>query len=457
MTTEQGTPQGVDIDKILGRGSQLSPDEILESVAKRFGITREEIFAPTSQRHITEARHFAMAALKGYHQEGGQGLGVSQIGEIFGLAPRTVFWGIRRGEEIARNLVEEKRDDRTLDEKVQEASVILNFLCEVDFETLRNKSLRRNFFPRVFAARMLSDRGVPVQKIAQLINLDPSNVWRYLSRGEEWFDRKEKEWNEDRQRRNRRAIEHAGVKNLTSLLKLDPEKRDQLYAVALEANQIFGDISLTKIRSGGASFEFTIPRIKLAKLLKNKGFDREEIAEILDRHPSTISEILAKDDDWLTKNIDKWNELRRVRERKRLKKRQINLGKEEQARELAEGQDKEKKEIERRNALLAKHTIQEVARDYLVDPDEMISKSRKKFLVQARNTAQFIMFQNSNMVYEKISLAVGRTDHTTAMHSIDKVRNRLEIDPEFKERVERLVVVINKLVEEGMRVNEVSG
>jgi chromosomal replication initiator protein len=98
----------------------------------------------------------------------------------------------------------------------------------------------------------------------------------------------------------------------------------------------------------------------------------------------------------------------------------------------------EKKEKDEKDAAFVESTLSTVAHHYGVSVSEMIGESKEKRFVQPRKTAQYILFSGTSLSLIKISQIMGRTDHTTAIHSIRTVERRLEYDEEFRERVVEL-------------------
>lgn len=81
--------------------------------------------------------------------------------------------------------------------------------------------------------------------------------------------------------------------------------------------------------------------------------------------------------------------------------------------------------------------IQEVvARRWGVTPEGLRSKARIKTLTVPRQIAMFLAREMLQMQLVEIGQAFGGRDHSTVIHSVDKVQNQLQRDRQFRDRVE---------------------
>lgn len=79
---------------------------------------------------------------------------------------------------------------------------------------------------------------------------------------------------------------------------------------------------------------------------------------------------------------------------------------------------------------------QVVADEWSVRPDALASKRRTKDLTVPRQVAMYLLKEILDLPLVAIGDLFGGRDHSTVIHSIRKVRNSLEAEPEFRERVE---------------------
>jgi chromosomal replication initiator protein len=77
-----------------------------------------------------------------------------------------------------------------------------------------------------------------------------------------------------------------------------------------------------------------------------------------------------------------------------------------------------------------------VARRWGVTPEGLRSKARIKSLTVPRQIAMYLAREVLNMQLVEIGQAFGGRDHSTVIHSVDKVQRQLARDRSFRERVE---------------------
>ncbi|PYO27142.1 MAG: chromosomal replication initiator protein DnaA, partial [Gemmatimonadetes bacterium] len=81
--------------------------------------------------------------------------------------------------------------------------------------------------------------------------------------------------------------------------------------------------------------------------------------------------------------------------------------------------------------------VQEVvARRWGVTPEGLRSKARTKTLTIPRQVAMYLARNMLSMQLVEIGQAFGGRDHSTVIHSVDKVERQMVRDRTFKERVE---------------------
>lgn len=79
---------------------------------------------------------------------------------------------------------------------------------------------------------------------------------------------------------------------------------------------------------------------------------------------------------------------------------------------------------------------QEVARLYGVSVDDLCSASRARNVTLPRQVAMYLARQLTDSSLPRIGQAFGNRDHTTVLHSIEKVQAALSSDPPFREMLE---------------------
>jgi chromosomal replication initiator protein len=66
------------------------------------------------------------------------------------------------------------------------------------------------------------------------------------------------------------------------------------------------------------------------------------------------------------------------------------------------------------------------------------SKSRKRFKVYPRMVAMYFLRQKTKLPLKAISTLLGRSDHTTARHSINTIKDLCEVDQSVKNDINNL-------------------
>jgi len=75
--------------------------------------------------------------------------------------------------------------------------------------------------------------------------------------------------------------------------------------------------------------------------------------------------------------------------------------------------------------------FERVAAAYHASTDQLLAKNRTKDIVEARQTAIYFLRELNDLSYPAIGKILGR-DHTTAIHSYNKISRRIQTDPEYK-------------------------
>ena len=83
--------------------------------------------------------------------------------------------------------------------------------------------------------------------------------------------------------------------------------------------------------------------------------------------------------------------------------------------------------------------IEAVAKRFEVDKEDILSKKRNREIALPRQIAIYICREMTDMSTTVIGKAFGGRDHTTVMHSCDKVADQMKSDFAFKKRVEELI------------------
>lgn len=88
--------------------------------------------------------------------------------------------------------------------------------------------------------------------------------------------------------------------------------------------------------------------------------------------------------------------------------------------------------------LSPKKIIDQTAHYYSVSVDELLSPKRDKEIVYPRQIAMYILRSELHMSFPKIANELGRKDHTTAIHSVEKIQNKLNNDPAVRQQLSEI-------------------
>ena len=76
-----------------------------------------------------------------------------------------------------------------------------------------------------------------------------------------------------------------------------------------------------------------------------------------------------------------------------------------------------------------------MAEFYDIDEKDITNRSRKKEFVKPRQVAMFLMRDELKSSYPYIGEKLGGRDHTTAIHSCEKITNEIKKDSQFEEEI----------------------
>jgi chromosomal replication initiator protein len=83
----------------------------------------------------------------------------------------------------------------------------------------------------------------------------------------------------------------------------------------------------------------------------------------------------------------------------------------------------------------AKQIIEKTARHFQIKTDEICSAKRDKHIVTPRQIAMYLLRSELHLSFPKIANELGRKDHTTAIHSVEKIEKAIKLDYLIREQV----------------------
>lgn len=112
-----------------------------------------------------------------------------------------------------------------------------------------------------------------------------------------------------------------------------------------------------------------------------------------------------------------------------LKNRDLNL---QEVKALIKNNVKQKKSIS------IKEVIKIISDFYGVEEDNIYEKTRRKDIVKPRQVAMYLLREDFSVSFPSIGQKMGGRDHTTVIHSCDKVKNDLKTDSMLTQEIEQI-------------------
>ena len=98
--------------------------------------------------------------------------------------------------------------------------------------------------------------------------------------------------------------------------------------------------------------------------------------------------------------------------------------------------------IPRRTQVTIQDILELVSREYQVLPQNLQSKTRVKSVVRPRQIGMYLARQHTGLSLDEIGGFFGGRDHSTVLHSVNKVNGLMGVESGLADRVERLSTVL---------------
>lgn len=85
--------------------------------------------------------------------------------------------------------------------------------------------------------------------------------------------------------------------------------------------------------------------------------------------------------------------------------------------------------------LSAKQVIERTAKHFQIPLEDMLGPKRDKDIVVPRQVAMYMLRSELHLSFPKIAHELGRKDHTTAIHSVEKIEKEVHVSDEIREAV----------------------
>jgi chromosomal replication initiator protein len=86
----------------------------------------------------------------------------------------------------------------------------------------------------------------------------------------------------------------------------------------------------------------------------------------------------------------------------------------------------------------AKQIIERTARHFQVSIDDILGPKRDKDIVVPRQIAMYILRSELHLSFPKIARELGRKDHTTAIHSVEKIEKESQLDADIRSAISEI-------------------
>jgi chromosomal replication initiator protein len=83
----------------------------------------------------------------------------------------------------------------------------------------------------------------------------------------------------------------------------------------------------------------------------------------------------------------------------------------------------------------SKQIIDRTAKHFQLEPSEICGDKRDKYIVVPRQIAMYLLRSELHLSFPKIAGELGRKDHTTAIHSVEKIEKAIKLDYLIREQV----------------------
>jgi chromosomal replication initiator protein len=86
----------------------------------------------------------------------------------------------------------------------------------------------------------------------------------------------------------------------------------------------------------------------------------------------------------------------------------------------------------------AKQIIERTARHFQIPLEDIVGPKRDKDIVVPRQVAMYILRSELHLSFPKIARELGRKDHTTAIHSVEKIEKESRFDPDLRTAISEI-------------------
>jgi chromosomal replication initiator protein len=82
--------------------------------------------------------------------------------------------------------------------------------------------------------------------------------------------------------------------------------------------------------------------------------------------------------------------------------------------------------------------VEKTAKHFQINVEEILSPKRDKDIVMPRQIAMYLLRSELHLSFPKIAHELGRKDHTTAIHSVDKIEKEMHYDALLRDNIREI-------------------
>ena len=94
--------------------------------------------------------------------------------------------------------------------------------------------------------------------------------------------------------------------------------------------------------------------------------------------------------------------------------------------------------FEPKKAVSVKEVSKAVASFYNIEEGDIYEKTRRKEVVKPRQLVMYILREDFNVSYPLIGQKLGGRDHTTVIHSCEKIKEELKFDTVLEQEINQI-------------------
>jgi chromosomal replication initiator protein len=109
---------------------------------------------------------------------------------------------------------------------------------------------------------------------------------------------------------------------------------------------------------------------------------------------------------------------------------------------LNEIKDLVKNSIKQKKLLSYKEVVKIISDFYKIEEESIYEKTRKKEVIKPRQIIMYILREDFNISYPSIGEKLGGRDHTTVIHSYEKIKKELKLDMILSKEIQDIRSII---------------